>query len=166
METRLSEFSKSYWGRLRAGMGRQRLMVIGTRVVVERPDGHILLQLRRDFDLWGLPGGNAEDDESIAASGARELREETGLIAQDLTPFGYASDPRFEYLTFPNGDPCHFHAMLFCVRDFAGDLLAETAESRAVAWHDPQVMPPCLPNLARSLEAYSRYRETAVFQLI
>lgn len=161
----MSEFSNSYWGRLRRSVGKQRLMVIGTRIVVERSDGHILLQHRRDFDLWGLPGGNAEDDESIADSAARELREETGLLATDLTPFGYASDPQFEYLTFPNGDPCHFHAMLFYVRDFSGELLAETVESRAVAWHDPHHMPPCLPNLARSLEAYWRYRETGIFQL-
>lgn len=42
-------------------------------------DGKILLTLRRDFEVWCVPGGAAEEGESIAEAARREVREETGL---------------------------------------------------------------------------------------
>src|SRR5258706_8947 len=78
----LSDFKDSYIGRLRALVGKQRLLVLGTRVIVERADGQILLQKRRDLNLWSLPGGNVEDGEAIVTAAIREVREAAGI---DLT---------------------------------------------------------------------------------
>jgi len=78
----LSDFNRSYWGKLRAEVGQRRLLVIGTRVVVDRPDGQVLLQLRHDLKSWSLPGGNAEEGESIEETATREVLEETGLVCE------------------------------------------------------------------------------------
>lgn len=52
-------------------------------VVVE--EGHVLLVRRRnppDAGLWGFPGGKADPGETIRETAARELTEETTLVAR------------------------------------------------------------------------------------
>ena len=56
---------------------------IGVQVVLTREDGHVLLLLRQNtgfFDqLYSLPGGHLEANETFARTAARELREELAL---------------------------------------------------------------------------------------
>ncbi len=60
--------------------------LVGVGVVVIR-NGRILL-VRRAFDpgsgRWSIPGGLVETGETLAAAGARECEEETGLKVQVL----------------------------------------------------------------------------------
>lgn len=56
-----------------------RRPIVGTSVVARLPDGRIVLVLRRDNGLWGLPGGIVDWDEDIKTAAGRELAEETGL---------------------------------------------------------------------------------------
>lgn len=49
--------------------------------------GHVLLVRRRnppDAGLWGYPGGHVEPGETVLAAAARELHEETGVLARPL----------------------------------------------------------------------------------
>jgi 8-oxo-dGTP diphosphatase len=65
-------------GALRVGIG-----------VVVRRDGTLLLGLRRGSHgagTWALPGGHPEPGEDDASCAARELREETGLVAVSCRP--------------------------------------------------------------------------------
>ena len=51
---------------------------------VEDADGRVLLIRHEAADGWGLPGGGHEPGESFAETARREVREETGVVA-DLT---------------------------------------------------------------------------------
>jgi ADP-ribose pyrophosphatase YjhB (NUDIX family) len=142
------------------------LLVPGARIVIEDRAGRILLQHRSDFEVWGLPGGNAEIGEPLEAMIAREVLEETGLTIENPTPFGFANDPRYETFTFPNGHQCQFFGMLFATRDYNGTLQIADDESLALDWFSRDALPEMLPNMSRTIEALDRYRTTGAFQLI
>jgi ADP-ribose pyrophosphatase YjhB (NUDIX family) len=159
-------FAESYLGELRAVVGNRMLLVPGARVVLENHLGEILLQRRSDFGLWGLPGGNAETGEDLETVARREVLEETGLVVSKLQPFGFGGDPAIETHIFPNGDQCQFFVLNFCSREFSGYLRVADDESLALAWFPTTRLPEMLPNMRRSVEAYERFLEAGLFQMI
>lgn len=141
-------------------------MVPGVRVVVKRSDGCVLMQHRSDFDVWGIPGGNAEEGEDLESIAIRETMEETGVRIWNLRPFGFGSNPKFETVSFPNGDICQFFVMMFYTTDYDGVPVVADDESKAVDWIHPSALPEMLPNMRRSIEAFHEFERTGVFQLI
>ncbi len=162
----MAGFADSYLGKLREIVGDRLILMPGSRVVVEDDAGRILLQHRFDFGIWGVPGGGPEEGEDITTALLRELKEETGLDTNQATPFGFASDPAFETITFPNGHRCQYFCLLYAVRRFEGRAVVADNESYAVGWFAPDDLPPMLPNMRRTIEAYVRYRQTGEFQVI
>ncbi|NRP88607.1 hypothetical protein GFPCMMHI_04529 [Ensifer adhaerens] len=71
---------------------------------------HLLVFDEPDFPAVELqvPGGTVEAGEDIAAAGAREFEEETGLTANALHPLGI-DDYRFE----KSGRTCHHQRHFF-----------------------------------------------------
>ncbi len=64
--------------------------------------GHCILLLRRSRDdIWHIPAGVVEDEESFADAAERELKEETGLGAVQIENLGlpqsYPPVPPHEY---------------------------------------------------------------------
>jgi hypothetical protein len=55
---------------------------------------------------------------------------------------------------------------LYYARSFEGDLIASNEESLEVGWFSPASPPPLMPQMARTLEAYLRFKETGAFQSI
>ncbi len=162
----MAGFAESYLGQLRAVVGDRLILMPGARVVVEDAQGRILLQLRSDFGVWGVPGGSPEEGEDLTASVLRELLEETGLTATDAVPFGFASDPEFETVVFPNGDRNQYFVMMYAVSAFEGVAAVSDDESSAMGWFEPSRLPEMLPNMRRTVEAYLRFKQSGEFQMI
>jgi 8-oxo-dGTP pyrophosphatase MutT (NUDIX family) len=95
--------SISYVEWLREKVGNRKIFLPFATVVVRDHRGHILLQRRTDFDMWGLPGGVLELEEDLEACARRELKEETGLEVDKLRLVGVYTDPIYDVI-YPNGD--------------------------------------------------------------
>lgn len=162
----MSDFASSYLGRLRASVGSRLLLVPGARVVIEDSQDRVLLELRADFGVWGLPGGVPDEREDIVACAVRETFEETGLRIADLVPFGFASGTDTEVWTYPNGHVCHYFSMMFATRTFSGAPASDGGENLRVGWFKPDALPEVLPTVTLTIEAFLRWRATGAFQMI
>ncbi|HYC01960.1 MAG TPA: NUDIX domain-containing protein [Azospirillaceae bacterium] len=68
---------------LRLGLSRlHHPLTLGVRVLVRDGEGRVLLLRHSYVKGWHLPGGGVDRRESVPAAAARELREETGLVAE------------------------------------------------------------------------------------
>lgn len=162
----MNDFASSYLGRLRQLVGSRLLLVPGTRVVVEDAEGRILLEQRADFRLWGLPGGVPDEHEEMTACAVREVFEETGLRIKNPTAFGFASNPEHEVWTYPNGDQCHYFTLLYAAKEFYGPLVQSSDENIEIGWFARGQMPDLMPTMARTLEAYWRWKRTGQFEFL
>ena len=55
------------------------MFTIGVFAIILDGENRILLCHRRDYDLWNLPGGTLEQNETVEMGVIREVKEETGL---------------------------------------------------------------------------------------
>ena len=69
---------------LRKTVGHRPLMQTGASVLVVDREGRLLLEKRADTHDWSYPGGSVELYEKTEDAAARELEEETGIIALSL----------------------------------------------------------------------------------
>jgi 8-oxo-dGTP pyrophosphatase MutT (NUDIX family) len=89
---------------LRSKVGKEKVMLASSIVVVVNEKSEILLQKRGDDGNWGLPGGLIELDETPLEAGIREVYEETGMTLSNLKPLGYTVNLN---RVWPNGDAAH-----------------------------------------------------------
>ena len=73
---------------LRQLVGHRPLIYVGASVIVVDKDGALLLQQRRDCLAWGYAGGAVELYEDVQDTARRELFEETGIRAGEMTLLG------------------------------------------------------------------------------
>jgi 8-oxo-dGTP diphosphatase len=57
-------------------------MIQSAFAIICNEEGQVLFSHRRDHDLWNLPGGGVELNESPWQCVMREVKEETGLIVE------------------------------------------------------------------------------------
>lgn len=134
---------------MRKLVGHRTIMQVGASVIVEDTEGRILLQKRADNGCWGYAGGAVEIDEDTTAAAARELFEETGLIAESLELFGVFSGRELHYV-YPNGDEVSNVDIVYICRQYSGELKMQESEVTELRWFfadelPENIMPPNVP---------------------
>ncbi|MFD3917466.1 NUDIX hydrolase [Streptomyces sp. NPDC058595] len=108
-------------------------MVVAASAVVTDDRGRVLLQRRRDNDLWALPGGGMDLGESLPGAAVREVREETGLDVEITGLVGTYTDPR-HIIEYSDGEVRRQFNVCFTARVVGGALAIsdESTELRFV----------------------------------
>jgi len=107
-------------------------MKVGVNVAIIQ-NGRILLTKREDFRVWCLPGGHAENGESIAQAAIRETLEETGLEVKLTQVAGIYSIP--EAKAWVN------LIILFVGEPVGGTLKAQDGEVVEISFFDFDTIP-------------------------
>lgn len=106
--------------------------VDGVSAVCIRDRAFLLVERGREPSKGWLafPGGRREEDEAPQDAAIRELYEETGIVATDVS---YLTTVTFDYSTpeFPSPKP--FRLAVFLARDPVGDAVAAD-DAAAVHW--------------------------------
>ena len=111
----------NYVKTLRDQVGQTPLILVGAVVLVIN-DGHILLEQRNEAQArFGLPGGLMEWAESTEETARRELLEETGLVAEQLTLLGVYSGKNY-VTTLANGDVFQSVTLAYVTTETSGTL--------------------------------------------
>ena len=124
---------------LRAHIGHDMLWLSTAAGVVVDSDDRILLGRRRDTGGWALPGGIIDPAEEPADAAAREIFEETGVLAVPERLVAATVSPP---MTYPNGDQVQYLELTFHCRPVGGQARVNDAESLEVGWHPLSALPP------------------------
>jgi len=120
-------------------VGRRKIFLVTSAIVLRDADNRILLQHRTDFDVWGLPGGALEIDEDIQACAHRELFEETGLEAGEFDLVGVYTHPQYD-VTYPNGDETQQYTICLTSYLSGGTMRPDGVETSGQAFFTPAEM--------------------------
>ncbi|WP_099363377.1 NUDIX hydrolase [Fredinandcohnia onubensis] len=139
-----------YVSRLRKLIGTQPIITVGATILVINDKGELLFQHRSDTLDWGLPGGSMELGETIEEVATRELKEETGLIANNFSLIGVFSGPRY-YFRYPNGDETYSVISLFHALNVSGNLEMNDGESINLEFFNNDNLPTNIEKRAKAL---------------
>lgn len=147
---------------LRKLVGHRPLIQVGAGIIVEDPQGRVLLQLRSDNHCWSYCGGSLELDERAEDAARRELFEETGLVAGDLELFGVWSGPELHYV-YPNGDEVSNVDIVFLCRAFSGSLKCQEEEVDALRFFRVDEIPENLsPPIVKPLMKWVEMKQKSL----
>jgi len=99
-ESNVVVVERGHEGDMTPQRGRGTLVTVGSFAIILDPSQRVLLCHRRDRDLWNLPGGGVEREESPWDAVVREVAEETGLIVAVERLIGIYSLPEEDDLAF------------------------------------------------------------------
>lgn len=139
-----------YITELRKYIGSRPIISIGATILVVNDDKQILFQHRSDTLDWGLPGGALELNETLEEAAARELHEETGLVANEFDLVGVFSGPDY-YFRYPNGDEVYTVIHLYIAKNVRGILEIKDDESLKLTYFSKNELPDQLEKRTKLL---------------
>ena len=125
---------------LRKHVGHDPLIGIGATTLVFNAQKQLLLNLRSDTNTWGIPGGSMELYETIEETAIRELKEETGINAEELELVTVLSGKEY-YFEYPNGDKMCTVIILFKVLNYTGNIKVSDNESKELKFFSLENLP-------------------------
>ena len=134
---------------LRGHVGKDLLWMPGVSAVVRNERGEVLLARRADTGRWSLVSGILEPGEQPAVGLAREIEEETGVVAEVEALAMVWTLPE---LTYPNGDRAQYLDLCFLARHVSGEARVNDDESIEVGWFELDALPALPDRQLRYLE--------------
>ena len=126
-----------YVREMRKLIGHRPLILCGASVVCIDGEGRILLGKRADNRLWAYAGGALEIDEYVEECARRELYEEMGLTAEELTFFRVNCGPEAHYI-YPNGDEVSNFEIVHLCRRWQGEPRSLDGEMEELRFFSPE----------------------------
>jgi ADP-ribose pyrophosphatase YjhB (NUDIX family) len=147
----VGDSSNSYVQALRQWVGTDRLIVAGAGALIFDDLGRVLLGLRGDNRLWGMPAGQMELGESPAGTVVRETYEEVGLHVRPTSLIGVFTGPH-TFHTYPDGNQVQIAGVRFRAEVIGGKLKPDGYETLDAQWFDANDLPPMVPHHRQALE--------------
>ena len=129
-----------YLKELRKKVGHAPLILPHSVVLVINNQNEILLEERSDDGFFDFPGGGIDLKETAEEAAARELKEETGLIANRLELFKVYTGEITHYVYF-NGDEIYGVDTIYICRDYSGELKPQLEEVKRLFFCSIDKMP-------------------------
>lgn len=116
------------------------LLIPHSVVVLFNEKNEILLEERSDDGYFDFPGGALDLKETLEDAAARELKEETGIIADELELFKVYSGEITHY-TYFNGDQIYGVDAIFVCKKYHGELKPQLNEVKRLLFLPIDNMP-------------------------
>ena len=122
-----SGVNMDYIKALRKKIGHMTIVVPHAVIILINERGEILIEERRDDGYFDFPGGGIDIDEEVETCAKRELFEETGLIADELTFFKVYSGKVTHY-KYANDDEISGVDLVYLCRQYHGAIKYQSSE--------------------------------------
>jgi 8-oxo-dGTP diphosphatase len=158
----LGNSNSNYVMELRRQVGTERLITMGAGALILDDRRRVLLGLRGDNHLWGIPAGQMELGETPAGTATRETLEEVGLQIRVTKLMGVYTGPDL-FHTYPDGNQIQIAGARFLAEVVGGELRPDGDETLDVQWFDANDLPPMVPRLHYALEDALKHPEGGRF---
>ena len=129
-----------YLKELRKRTDHMPLVLPHSVVILFNEKGEVLLEERADDGFFDFPGGGIDLKESAEDAAYRELKEETGLIADELELFKVYSGEITHYVYF-NGDEIYGVDLVYTCHKYHGEMKPQLEEVKSLEFYDLKHMP-------------------------
>ena len=129
-----------YLKELRKRTDHMPLVLPHSVVILFNEKGEVLLEERTDDGFFDFPGGGIDLKESAEDAAKRELKEETGLIADELKLFKVYSGEITHYVYF-NGDEIYGVDLVYTFHKYHGEMKPQLEEVKSLKFYDLKHMP-------------------------
>ena len=129
-----------YLKELRKRTDHMPLVLPHSVVILFNEKGEVLLEERADDGFFDFPGGGIDLKESAEDAARRELKEETGLTADELKLFKVYSGEITHYVYF-NGDEIYGVDLVYTCHKYHGEMKPQLEEVKSLKFYDLKHMP-------------------------
>ncbi|MBT3322248.1 MAG: NUDIX domain-containing protein [Anaerolineae bacterium] len=142
---------------LRQHLGHAPILLVGATVFALNEQNRLLMLMRTDNLMWGVPGGGIELGEKVEEAARRETQEETGFEVGEMTLFGVFSGEGM-YYKYPNGDEVHNISIVYLTRDLRGKMNINPEEHSGYQYFPldalpENISPPLMPAIRQLIDS-------------